>query len=60
MDYKEKLNKLLVGRIVKCSDDLFSQVRIIQLNNDGSVLIKNLKNGLYEICFLSLIKKYVF
>ena len=54
------LNKLLVGRIVKRNDDLFSCVRIIQINNDGSVLVKNLKNGLYEIWFLSLIKKYVF
>ncbi len=54
------INKLLIGRIVKRVDDLFSQVRIIQINNDGSVLVKNLNNGLYEIWFLNLIKKYVF
>ncbi len=60
MDYKEMINKLLIGRIVKRVDDLFSQVRIIQINNDGSVLVKNLNNGLYEIWFLNLIKKYVF
>ncbi len=60
MSYIEKLNSVLVGRVVRKKNDLDNKVRILQLNNDGTATIKCLNNFVCNVSFISLIRKFCF
>ncbi len=59
MGYIEKLNSMLVGRLVHKRNDLDFKVRILQLNNNGTALVK-FDNKFGNVSFFKLMKYYVF
>lgn len=59
MGYIEKLNSMLVGRLVHKRNDLDFKVRILQLNNNGTALVK-FDNKFGNVSFFKLMNYYVF